>query len=164
MPRGPYIFLADVEFAAVILFPQAPAVRIAFVGRDERHARQVDLVMAVKIVEALWRDIGVMRMGEGTDQQERPLVRIACPVENPARRAIGDFLVIILLKGTLGDARILHILHVVEPVHGAPRIVPIGRPVEVGRADVGVAEVVGPRDRHQSLWRSASGIGCLWIR
>ena len=71
MPRVAYMFVADAEFAAVVLLPQPPGMRVAPVGRDEGHARHVDVIMLVEIPVFLWGHVRIVRMRERGRQADR---------------------------------------------------------------------------------------------
>ena len=106
--------------------------------RRLRHARQIDRTLVVA-VPVLARDrVGVVRMGERDAQEERPPVRLARPVREPTPGGERRRLVEVELVRGLGDARLLDARHVVvPPVDPLVRLIPVRRPAEIGRIDVG---------------------------
>ncbi len=134
---------------------EAAAVRIERIIGNGRHARHVDIVIAVEVPEFLARGIGIVRMGEGHGEAEWRAFAIADMVENSAHGEKRHLVVIFELIGDLGNARLLDGGHVVvPPVDAFLRLRPVRRPAEISRINIGgepfleSMELVGADEMH----------------
>ena len=137
----------------------APAVRVERTSRHGRHTRRVDprIVVAVPIFP---RDgVGVMGMGEGHVQEERPRPRLpafARQVVYGPHALVRDLLVEIHLQAAFARPRLGDAEHGVIKVLAFAGPLPIGRPAEVGRVDIGrhpaleTVQLIRPDEVHLS--------------
>ena len=127
------VVLVDADRVGIALRPW-----VALGDGDERHARQVDLVVVVQVPVFLRGHEGVVRMRERSPQQEGPAVVAARLVVQPLLGAVGHLLVVVDLQVALAQPRFDHRAqaHARRGIGLAPAR-PVGGPAEVGRVDVG---------------------------
>ena len=130
----------------------AHGVRIEFGGH---RSRQVDPVVVVEVPPLGPCHIGVVGVDERHRQEERAVVGLAGQVVQAAAGGEADLVVVVDLVGGERLAGPRQAVHVVVPLADplAGRI-PVGRPREVGRVDVGgeataeAVQLVGPDEVH----------------
>ncbi len=101
------------------------------------HPRHVDLDLGIAVPVGLRNHIGIMGVGHRRDHAKRAAIPAARHVEELLTRIEDDFVIEVDLVGARARSRLRNRIHGVVPARAMLETVPIGRPAEVGRVDVG---------------------------
>ena len=115
---------------------QPPGVRIEFIG-GHVHSRHVDLNPGIAVPIGLRNHVRVVRMSQGCDQAERAPILGPGHVEELLTRVEDHVVIEVDLIGARARARLGDGIHGVIPSRPMLEAIPVGRPAEIGRVDVG---------------------------
>ena len=134
-PAHPFIrLLVAVEVADMA---HAPAVRIDSLKRQIGHRRHVNRVVRVAVPVLLRDGKRVVRVRERDEEEEGALLPSARQLVDLSHGMEGDLVVEVQLVRRQADAGLHDAEHVVIPGRAMVRPVPVRRPAEIGRVDVG---------------------------